>query len=183
MVNLSELIDEIRNDNEVSSLTANEQMEYTTFRYLAEVTNLEKIYPLIKTSGFFAEFVDDSKVRHFTRIVYQPLKIPRHDVKIGFYDESGKPSYERPNLHYNLHPDEKIFNTHLYILLKVFFENDDFFGKTGATELHLPAIDYARYRLFKMAISKFLDKSKYELVDDSLSKNSLLIKKKDLKKA
>jgi hypothetical protein len=132
----------------------------------------------LKTSkGFFAEFIDDNHITHFTRIVHQPLKIPRNDVKIGFYDERGKPCYDRPNLHYNLHPDEKIFNTHLYILLKQFLETDDFFGKTKTTLLYLPAIDYHRYRLFRMALNKLLDKSKYRLFDDKNHKNTLIIEK------
>lgn len=177
MINLSKILEEIKNDKKVSELSITEQMEYTTFRYLAEVIDINNTYPIKVNKGFFAEFEDDNNVTHFTRITYQPLKIPRNDVKIGFYDENGKPSYDRPNLHYNLHPDEKIFNTHLHILLEQFLDKEDFFKKTNATELYLPAIDYHRYRLFRMALNKLLDKSKYELFDDTKHPNTTIIKK------
>jgi hypothetical protein len=63
----------------------------------------------------------------------------------------------------------------LYILLNIFIEKLDFFGLANVNRLYLPATDYARYRLYRIALNKFLDKSKYNLLDGN--KNELIIEK------
>ena len=171
MIKLTDLLDiDIENN-----LTVSEQIESVTFDYLCEVTDINNVYPYKSSEGFVATFQDNNNIQHFIRIVYQPLRQPRYDLKFGFFDEKGKPSYDRPNLHYNLHPDEKIYNTHLSILLQQFLEKDDFFGKANIDKLYLPAIDHLRYRLFRKSINKFLDKNKYKMYDDPEHKNTLII--------
>jgi hypothetical protein len=179
MINLSKLIETINNDKEIDSLTLDEQLDIQTYYYLVEVMDLSNIYPFNATDKFSATFVDDNKIQHFIRIAYQPLNKPRFDVKIGFFDEKGNPVFTRPNLHYNLGPDQKIFNTHIYIFVKKFLEEDNFFEKSKKLEsdgkLYLPAIDRSRYRLFRMALNKFLDATKYKMYDDSERNNTLII--------
>lgn len=175
MINLSKLIDNIQNDKTLNGLPLNEQLTLQTYYYLAEVFDKKNVYSHNMVGNFWATFTDDNKVKHFIRIIYQPLSKPRYDVKFGFLDRNGKPSYGQPNVHYNLHPDEKIFNTHIHILLDVFIDELNFFEKSNTDELWLPATDYPRYRLYRIALTKFLDKSKFDLVEHS---NTLIIKKR-----
>ena len=178
MINLKSIIDQIKEDKEIDNLSLPEQLDIQTYYYLAEVMDLTDVYPFNVSDKFYAEFTDNNKITHFTRILYQPLKTPRYDFKFGFFDENGKASYDRPNLHYNLGPDEKIFNTHLHLLIKKFLEEDRFFEKIPESHLkrlYLPAMDYSRYRLFRMALNKLLDKTKYKFYDDPEHKNTLII--------
>lgn len=177
MIKLKDLIDRINEDKEIDTLDITEQMDIQTYYYLVEVMDLTNIYPFKSTDKFSAEFVDSNNITHFIRIAFQPLKLHRFDLKFGFFDKNGKHSFERPNLHFNLSPDEKVFNTHIYILLKKFLDGDKFFEKIKdkSNKLYLPAIDYARYRLFRMALSKFLDKNRYNVYDDMEHKNTLII--------
>lgn len=182
MIKLSKIIEDINKDPEIHTLSLNEQLDIQTYYYLVEIMDKSDSYQYESTDKFSAVFLDDNGIKHFIRIIYQPLSIPRYDVKIGFYDEQGKPSYERPNLHYNLGPDQKIFNTHIHILLDDFFDVSDFFGEANWNMVALPATDYPRYRLYRMALTKFLNKEKYEFFDDLKHPNTIVIKKKDFVK-
>lgn len=180
MIKLKDLIDKINEDKEINFLDITEQLDVQTYYYLVEVMDLTNIYQFKSTDKFSAIFTDDNNITHFIRIAFQPLKSPRFDLKFGFFDKNGKPSFERPNLHYNLNPDEKIFNTHIHILLKNFLGDDKFFekikdkDKDKDNKLYLPAIDVARYRLFRMALNKFLDKTKYKMYNDD-KHNTIII--------
>jgi hypothetical protein len=176
MIKLRNLIELISNDKEIDTLDITEQLDIQTYYYLVEVLDLTNIYPFQSTDKFSAEFIDNNKIKHFIRIAFQPLNEPRFDLKFGFYDENGKPSFKRPNLHYDLNPDEKIFNTHIHILINKFLEEDKFFEKIKdkSNKLYLPAIDVSRYRLFRLALNKLLDKKKYKFYDDK-HKNTIVI--------
>lgn len=176
MINLKSLIQQINEDSEISTLDITEQLDIQTYYYLVEALDMTNIYPFQASNKFSAEFIDDNKVKHFIRIAFQPLTEPRFDLKFGFFDEHNKPSFKRPNLHYNLNPDEKIFNTHIHILINKFLEEDKFFEsiKEKTNKLYLPAIDVSRYRLFRLALNKLLNKKKYRFYDDS-HKNTIII--------
>jgi hypothetical protein len=182
LTSLMEKISSLQSDNKFNDLPLDEQLDTETYVYLAEAMDLGNVYPYSNIAKFEAVFTDANGVTHFSRIVYQPMKVPKFDAKFGFFDEKDKPCYDRPNVHYNLGPDEKIFNTHLKILIEEFLGNQSFFEKAKQTaaggKLYLPATDYPRYRLYRMALNKLLDKSKYELVDDPAHKNGLILMEK-----
>ena len=152
----------IESDKRFNSLPLNEQLDITTYYYLCEAFDLNNIYPFKMKGNYVAYFLDNNNVTHFIRIMLQPYKNnPRYEVKFGFYDENRKPCFDRPNLHYNKGPDEKIFNTHIHIFLNNFLNR--FFKESKINELFLPAIDYPRYRLYKIVLNKFLNKNLYNL--------------------
>jgi hypothetical protein len=165
MIRLADLFTLIKEDSGMEGLDVKEQMDLQSYYYICEIMDINRVYPYDLVGNFSAKFTDDNKITHLIRILYQPLKVPRYDVKFGFFDENGKISFERPNIHYKLEADDKIFNTYIRIFLLEFLEK--FFEKVKETnKLYLPATDYARYRLYRMALNKFLDKSKYKCYDD-----------------
>jgi hypothetical protein len=178
MIKLKEIFDEIKNDRNIDGLDINEQIDIQTYYLLVETMDTKNVYSYESTDKFFAGFTDQNGINHFIRITYQPLvTIPNaYVLKMWFTDLDGKVSYERPNVIFNLKADEKIFNTYVHIVIDDFL--DKFFQKvpTG-TRLYLPATDYSRYRLYRMALNKFLDKTKYKLNDFSDVKNCLVIDK------
>jgi hypothetical protein len=176
MIKLKDLIDQINEDKEIDTLDITEQIDIQTYYYLVEVMDTKNVYTYKTTDKFFASFIDQNGIKHCVRIIYQPLsKTPNaYVLKFWFFDKNGKISYERPNVIFNLNVDEKIFNTHIHIVIDDFL--DKFFGRVSkGTKLYLPAKDYARYRLFRMALNKFLDKNRYNVYDDTEHKNTLVI--------
>jgi hypothetical protein len=174
---LKDILIQINNDEQLSLLSLDESIDLQTYYYLTEILNINNIYPFDCTPRFTATFTDGNNIEHFIKInkrLYNDTD--NYEVKFGFIGKDDKPSYDRPNIYYNTNPDEKIFNTHLHILLNIFIEKLNFFKLAEVNRLYLPATDYARYRLYKIAMNKFLDKSKYNLLDGT--KNELIIEKK-----
>ena len=68
---------------------------------------------------------------------------------------------------------KSIFMTPVNENREFFIQN--FFELANVNKLYLPATDYARYRLYRIALNKFLDKSNYNLIDGA--KNELVIEK------
>lgn len=177
-IKLKDLLELINNDSQLTSLSLDESIDLQTYYYLSEIIDIDNIYPFDNTPRFTATFKDDNDIQHFIKINKRLSSLDDniYEVKFGFIGKDKKPSYDRPNIYYNVNPDEKIFNTYLYILLKTFIEKLNFFGISKVNKLYLPASDYARYRLYRLALNKLLDKSKYDLVDGN--KNELIIQKK-----
>lgn len=175
---LKDILIQINNDEQLSLLSLDESIDLQTYYYLTEILNINIRYPFDYTPRFTATFADNNNVEHFIKINKRLYDndVDKYEVKFGFIGKNKTPSYDRPNIHYNVNPDERIFNTHLYILLDIFIEKLDFFTLANVNRLYLPATDYARYRLYKIALGKFLDKSKYNLLDGT--KNELIIEKK-----
>lgn len=174
---LKDILVQINNDEQLSLLSLDESIDLQTYYYLTEILNIDNRYSFDYTPRFTATFIDDNNVEHFIKInkrLYDD--VDKYEVKFGFIGKNKTLSYDRPNIYYNVNPDERIFNTYLYILLDIFIEKLDFFALANVNRLYLPATDYARYRLYRMALGKFLDKSKYNLLDGS--KNELIIEKK-----
>lgn len=142
-----------------------EQIDLETYSLLSELRlNLENYYNYInsKIRGMFL-FEDDNKIEHFIRLVFENN---RWEVKIGFFKvNSSIPIYDRPHIYNNLDYDEKIFNTHLKILIEeiipYFFSNKSISNENK--KLFLPALDIPRYRLYRIALSKFINKSIYKI--------------------
>lgn len=176
---LKNILESINNDSQLTSLSLDESIDLQTYYYLVEIINVDDIYQFDKTPRFTATFKDDNDIQHFIKINKRlsSLDSDIYEVKFGFIGKDKKPSYDRPNIYYNVNPDEKIFNTYLHILLKTFIEQLDFFGVAKVDRLYLPALDYARYRLYRLALNKLLDKSKYDLIDGN--KNELIIQKQN----
>lgn len=171
---LKDILEQINNDNQLSLISLDESIDLQTYYYLVEILNINYVYSIEYTPRFTAIFTDNNNTEHFIkinkRLYYED---DRYEVKFGFIDKDDKPSYDRPNIYYNGKSDEKIFNTHLHILLNVFIEKLRFFELAKVNRLYLPATDYARYRLYRIALNKFLNRSKYNLLDGS--KNELII--------
>lgn len=175
---LKDILIQINNDEQLSLLSLDESIDLQTYYYLTEILNTNNRYTFDYTPRFTATFVDNNNVEHFIKInksLYDN-DVDKYEVKFGFIGKNKTLSYDRPNIHYNVNPDEKIFNTHLYILLDIFIEKLDFFTLANVNRLYLPSTDYARFRLYRIALNKFLDKSKYNLLDGT--KNELVIEKK-----
>ena len=173
---LKDILYKINDDTELNKLSLDESIDLQTYYYLVEILNIDNRYNFDYTPRFTATFIDDNNVEHFIKInkkLYDD--VDNYEVKFGFIGKNKLPSYDRPNIHYNVNPDERIFNTYLYILLNIFIEKLNFFGLANVNRLYLPATDYARYRLYRIALNKFLDKSKYKLLDGI--KNELIIEK------
>lgn len=171
---LKDILIQINNDENLSLLSLDESIDLQSYYYLTEILDINNIYPFESTPRFTAVFTDDNNIEHFIKInkrLYSDED--KYEVKFGFIGKDKKPSYDRPNIYYNTNTDEKIFNTHLHILLNIFIEN--FFKLANVNKLYLPATDYARYRLYRIALNKFLDKSNYNLIDGA--KNELVIEK------
>ena len=79
---LEEQLKEFHSSDEYKKLTLYEQMDGDTFCYLVEVMDLNNVYSYKTEGNFYASFEDDNNIRHFIRIVYHPLSIPRNDVKL-----------------------------------------------------------------------------------------------------
>lgn len=174
---LKDILIQINNDEQLSLLSLDESIDLQTYYYLTEILNISNIYPFDYTPRFTAVFTDNNNIEHFIKINKRLYNdVHNYEVKFGFIGKDNKPSYDRPNIHYNTNPDEKIFNTHLHILLNIFIEKLNFFKLAEVNRLYLPATDYPRYRLYKIALGKFLDKSKYNLLDEK--ENELIIEKK-----
>lgn len=178
MIRLHDIIESIKNDKNIDGLDIKEQIDLQTYYLLLEIMDINNIYPYEATDKFTAAFEDTNNIKHFIRIAYQPLnKIPdAFVVKFWFLDKNQNVSYDRPNVIFNLKHDEKILNTYIHILIKEFLEKQNFFekAKEKTNRLFLPSTDYARYRLYRMALNKFIDKTKYKFYDDD-HKNTIVI--------
>jgi len=175
---LKDILAQINSDEQLNTLSLDESIDLQTYYYLSEILDINNIYPVDHTPRFSATFTDFNNVEHFIKInkrIYDDDDDDNYEVKFGFLDKNKKPSFNRPNIYYNTNVDEKIFNTHLHILLKIFIEKLNFFKLANVNRLYLPATDYARYRLYRIALNKFLDKSEYKLIDGA--KNELVIEK------
>jgi hypothetical protein len=173
---LKDILIQINDDEQLNLLSLDESIDLQTYYYLTEILNIDNIYSFDYTPRFTAVFTDSNNTEHFIKInkrLYDDND--KYEVKFGFIGKNKLPSYDRPSIHYGINPDEKIFNTHLHILLNIFIEKLNFFKLADVNRLYLPATDYPRYRLYRIALGKFLDKSKYNLLDGT--KNELIIEK------
>ena len=131
-----------------------------SFRALTEAVNPSNHYDFEKERRNMWTFLDKSGIKHF--IIFHKdlvnLSENRGEVKFGWVDENTqKPRYDIPPQY-----DERVYNTHLYVFLNEILPH---FSKF-INGIILKPTDTRRYRLYRMSLNKFLDKQKYELVDE-----------------
>ena len=160
------LLKDLLSDPLYESLHFAESIDATTYEMISEIGGFDPTdsYDIVEKGRGYWEFVGQSGVVHFIRIVQGTKET--FEVKLGFFD--GKtPVYDKPNLYLddNIYRyDRRVLNTYI----KTFSDHvlPYFFGNLPEERLRVPAIDHARYRLYKMMSHQFLDKSKYQIVDD-----------------
>jgi hypothetical protein len=165
LINIFNELESNKEDGYSSCTSLKEQIELETYSMLSELRlNLDNHYKYVasKIRGMFV-FTDNNEIEHFIRLIFEH---GRWEVKVGFFQRgTSSPIYDRPNIYYNLDYDERIFNTQLKILIDeiipYFFESK--LVDENEKKLFFPAIDIPRYRLYRIALSKFLDRSKYKL--------------------
>jgi hypothetical protein len=182
MIKLSKLLEELQNnsiDGYYACTSLEEQICLETYSYLVEFqVDPGNHYDYINGGKGFYTFIDKNGYKHFSRLIKEN---DRWEIKIGYFDkESNRPVYERPKIYKNLEYDEKVFNTHVHIvineLLPYFFEHE--LVSEDEKVLYFPALDAPRYRLYRIAINKFVDKSKFVVDSKTLSKDYTIIIRK-----
>ena len=180
MIKLSKLFEEIKNDKELDSLSINEQIDGSTYIYLAEILiTPTDFYSYISEGRGFYTFIDRENYKHFDRLVFNN---DRWELKLGYFDkDTARPVYDRPKIYKDLKYDEKVFNTHLKIVLDELIPY--FFERTTIPDnekiLYLPALDVPRYRLYKIALLKFIDTKTYKI--ELSPEDKLIIIHKEIK--
>ena len=170
--------DILRNDENINNLSLDEQISIETYTYLAEFRmDMSNYYPYKSEGKGYYTFFDKQGYKHFDRLVKEH---ERWELKIRYFDpkDLNKPIYDRPKVYVDLDYDEKVFNTHIKVIIDeiipYFFRH-----KMVPSEdkiLFLPALDTSRYRLYRISLNRFLDKSKYTFSDHEKEKNTLFIR-------
>ncbi len=143
MKKLNQLIDEIQN---------------SSIDLILEVLNINNHYHFERERNNLWSFLDKIGTKHFI-ILHKDLssKIQNDmELKFGWYDGEN-PRYDRPNSY-----DDKIFNTHLFIFFHEILNQ----FKEYKLIYNFKPTDIYRYRLYRMAINKYLDKAEYELIEN-----------------
>jgi hypothetical protein len=144
-----------------------EDLISSSYEIIEEGINPSIHYPFERERKNLWTFEDRSRNKHFiilNQSLYKGDTVA--EVKFGWIDSKGDRRYDKPPTY-----DEKVFNTHLNILLE---EILNYYGKYF-TDIYLEAIDQLRYRLYKRALNNNLDRSKYQL-EEREEKFTLIIK-------
>jgi hypothetical protein len=169
---------ELFNSEDYKNASLDECILLENFTMIAEWVSLNKddLYNYKKTGICWYEFIDKNNIIHEIRLL-KNVANGKYEVKWWFIDKDNKPNYSPPNVYANLKYDTRIFNTHIYILLKEIIPY--FFKNLPNEKLFLPSIDKSRYRLYRITLNNHLDKTKYSLEDlgNNLMAVSLIIKK------
>lgn len=164
------MLKDLISDPLYQSATLAESIDMLTYHGIFEIYGVDskKSYNVTEEAKGYWVFIGDSGVKHFIRINVGAKG--RFELKLGFYDDN-KPVYERPNLYLNddaYQYDKKVLNTYVKALLEYVLPY--FFSQLPDGELDFPAMDKARYRLYKMMVERFI-KNKYEIINDDGAKN------------
>lgn len=114
-------------------------------------------------------FNDRTGVTHFTVVNKSMDYNNACEIKFGWVDEKGIKRYDKPLIY-----DERIFNTHIYIIINEILES----YKDLFKYIILKATDDIRYRLYRINISKFLFKSNYDVILQPQN-NTIILDNKD----
>lgn len=87
------------------------------------------------------------------------------ETKFGWIDSNNQKRYDKPPVY-----DERVFNTFIHIFLTEILP----FYSQHYSEFYLEALDPLRFRLYRIALNKFLDKSKYTM-EEKATENILII--------
>jgi len=137
-----------------------EQILLETYTLIGENINPDNRYEYTADGKTIWSFIDEEGFRHMMKFNYNPgLKDKELTVKFFWYDNGNK-TFQKPPV-----TDEKVFNTHLYIFLhEILPMLPKVLSHFSVDKLTLDAVDQARYRLYRLALSRLLDKNKYSLV-------------------
>jgi len=129
----------------------------STYILLSEVLDINNIYEYKRNNQRknLWLFTDMNNINHFI-IINKDLKIDNDrtfEIKFGWL-KNNKPNYEKPQNY-----DDKVFNTHIHILINDILKEYD---KYNLIYSFKPTDKY-RFRLYKIAITKFLDLNKYNV--------------------
>lgn len=156
------------NKSQLKELIHQEIIE-SSYELMTEIINLAFHYDYDRKRKNAWYFTDKANIYHFI-IIHKKLtgNLDQAEVKFGWVDIlTGQPRYDKPGTY-----DEKIFNTHLYILIN---EILPLHLNTFEDGIILTPTDELRYRLYRIALNKELNKSKYSLIEIN---KTLIIKSK-----
>lgn len=140
-----------------------EELITSTYELMFEQVDPLNHYDFEHTRKNLWVFKDRKEIQHFI-IINQSLYKgdTKAEIKFGWVDEKGVKRYDKPPTY-----DERIFNTHIYILLNEILK----YYSEYFTDFYLEANDILRHRLYRQTLNKFLDKNKYtlnELPEDNI---------------
>lgn len=143
---------------------------------MESMVDIDNIYPYEFGGKYIFYFVDRYNNKHGIRAMFQPIHKFGHEegyyeIKFGVIVDDKKWIYDEPTEH-----DERVFNTHVHIALKEIIEKLD-----EIDEWRLPPVqnDIRRYRLFRIALNKYIDKSKWNIINNPKdSENVIWLKRK-----
>lgn len=170
-INLKE-VNKFEKENEFKLLNILEQILHSTYVLIGENIDLDNTYNYELVAPSVWEFQDREKYYNNIKVNYNPGSIDK-EITVKFYwvGEDSKPKYDVP-----LHTDEKIFNTYLKIFInEILPKLDEYFNHFNIDKITLDPVDITRYRLFRIALNKILDKEIYELIEEP-TRNLLFIK-------
>jgi hypothetical protein len=167
-VHLKELLEDLL----YTGASLEDQFLLEAYTLIGENVNLEDYYGYNSLGKSLWTFVDKEGFKHVLKLNYNP-GVPDKELTVKlFWDKDGKPSYDKPPA-----TDHKVFSTYLRILVEEILPKLSYFlGYFKVDKLTLDATDYVSYRLYSIALSGLLDKSKFELVK-APDINTLYIKK------
>lgn len=165
-------IKESKMKKEILKKLIKEELISLSYDLISENINPENHYDFNRARKNLWTFKDRTDIQHFI-IIHKSLYKGEDDseIKFGWIDDKNIKRYDVPPSY-----DERIFNTHLYILYEEILK----YYKEYFDNFYLEAIDSIRYRLYRMALNNTMDKSKYilELLPE---KNTIIIKIKNEK--
>jgi hypothetical protein len=142
-----------------------EELITSTYELMFESVNPDNHYDFEHTRKNLWVFKDRKNIQHFI-IINQSLYKgdTKAEIKFGWTDEKNNKRYDKPPTY-----DEKIFNTHIYILLNEILK----YYSEYFTEFYLEANDVLRHRLYRQTLNKFINKDQYTL--DEIPESNVLI--------
>jgi hypothetical protein len=143
-----------------------EELVISTYELMFESVNPSNHYDFEHTRKNIWVFKDRKEIQHFI-IINQSLYKgdTKAEIKFGWVDNKNNKRYDKPPTY-----DEKIFNTHIYILLNEILT----FYSEYFTEFYLEANDDLRHRLYRQTLNKFLNKSEFTM-NELPGDNTLII--------
>lgn len=164
------ILKEFQNSKEYELMDIGDQLINETYVAIAENINLNHTYAYKNLGKTIWEFQDKKNITHQIKINYNPSDKDSLNVKF-YWIKDGKPNYNKPP-----YTDEMVFNTHIKIFINEILPiTKPMLDHFKLEKLTLDPTDSSRYRLYRIALNQVLDKSKYDLIEDS-SKNLLYIK-------
>lgn len=125
--------------------------------------DINNIYPTDKKEStiLIKAFRDDTNTLNFMKARKNEDML---EIKFYYINESGKPTFDKRKTY-----DPKIFNTYLNLFINYFLTLSDSFI--------LQPMDIFRLRLFRMALNRYLDHEKWDMVANENALKIIIFKK------